>query len=537
MPRHGWSRRKGDNLRQRVRQLAERMAAAGQLPGLEPAALAATPLELRSPTLPVAAGHFVRYLTGDAATVAQAQGGRLDTTLDASLQGQVQTILDSRLRDLRERAVGDGAVLVMDHTSGEIVAWVNGGGDAPQLAGSMIDAILTPRQPGSTLKPFLYAAALDAGWSAATLIDDAPLSGQVGAGLHAFRNYSRQYYGPLRLRECLGNSLNTPAVRTLDQFGTARFLALLHRLGFASLNRPADVYGLGLALGNGEVTLLELTDAYSTLARAGRRRPLRPVLGAAPAVAEQRIFSAESASLVADILSDPAARQREFGRGSVLAMPLQTAVKTGTSTDYCDAWALGFNHRYVVGVWMGNLDRRPMREVTGSRGPALVLRSVFAELNRGDKGHPLFLSPRLAAVEICERSGGAAGPDCPRRQEWFPPGSRPLLCRLDHGRQAPAVAIARAGKGPLRLLQPTADLQLAMDPRIPNHLEAFAFELLTAVRGEKIEWLVDGKVAGTTGAAERRWLWPLEKGKHTAQARIHLQGKIMRSETVSFTVK
>lgn len=525
------------DLQRRVELLAERMAASGALTGLDPAAVAAAPLELRRSTLPVAAGHFIRYLTAEAAVVAQqTQGGRLDTTLDASLQGRVQAILDARLRDLKGRAVGDGAVLVLDHTSGEILVWVNGGGDDPRVSGSMIDAILTPRQPGSTLKPFLYAQALEAGWTAATLIEDAPLSGPVGVGLHAFRNYSRQFYGPLRLRECLGNSLNTPAVRTLDMLGVSRFLGLLHRLGFASLNRPAEVYGLGLALGNGEVSLLELTRAYATLAHAGSSRPVSAVLGGGVAVPAQSIFSPESASLIADILSDPEARQREFGRGSLLSLPVQTAVKTGTSTDYCDAWAVGFNHRYVVGVWMGNLDRRPMREVTGAIGPALVLRSVLAEFNRNGEGAPLFLSPRLTARPICAESGGAPGRDCPTVREWFRPEQRPLPCTIDHATRNRSEA--PAGAGDCALQQPTPGLQLAMDPRIPDRFEFFAFELAEGMRPQRVEWLVDGRVAAVTGPGQRRWLWPLQRGSHTAQARVTTaKGGRMTTATVDFVVK
>jgi len=299
------------HLRKRVALLAERMAKADMLAGLAPTAVAEAPLELHAPSLPVAAGHFVRFLRTDATAIANARGGRLDTTLDASLQARVQTILDTRLHDLQNRDVGDGAVLVLDHQSGEILAWVNGAGDDPELEGSMIDVILTPRQPGSTLKPFLYAAALDRGWTAATVIDDAPIAGQVGAGQHAFRNYSRHFYGPLRLRECLGNSLNTPAVRTIEKIGQPTFLDLLHRLGFASLDRPADIYGLGLALGNGEVTLLELAQAYATLANAGVFRPAISVFGDAPPETHQRIFSVESASLIGNILSDPEARRLE----------------------------------------------------------------------------------------------------------------------------------------------------------------------------------------------------------------------------------
>lgn len=524
------------DLRRRVAVLAERMAKAGLLAGLDPQAVAQAPLELQPPSLPVAAGHFVRYLRRDAAALASANGGRLDTTLDASLQARVQTILDTRLHDLRKRDVGDGAVLVLDLQSGEILAWVNGGGDDPQVEGSMIDAILTPRQPGSTLKPLLYAKALDQGWTAATVIDDAPIAGQVGAGQHAFRNYSRRFYGPLRLRDCLGNSLNTPAVRAIEKVGQQSFLDLLHRLGFASLDRPAEVYGLGLALGNGEVTLLELARAYATLANAGVLRPVSAVFGAAPAEARQRIFSAESASVIGNILSDPEARRLEFGRGSVLNLPLQTAVKTGTSTDYCDAWAIGFDYRYVVGVWMGNLSRKPMRDVTGAVGPGLVLRSVFAELTRYEEGAPLYLSPRLVCRKICRISGRLAGPHCPSMQEWFAPGTQLQPCTL-HDSVKPATAPAGHAGG-FVLAQPTAGLAIACDPRIPDALESFAFELPDGMAPQSTLWRVDGAVAGRSGAGERRLLWTLQKGTHRLQAEVTLgDGRQLRSAEVSFVVK
>ncbi len=530
-PRDG----EGD-LRRRLELLAASLQQAGQLPGLDPQALAGAPLELHEPTLPVAAGHFVRYLTADAERTALADHGRLDSTLDGPLQAQVQTILDTRLNSLRDLAVGDGAVLVIDHQRGEILAWVNGGGDDPRIEGSMIDAVVTPRQPGSTLKPFLYAAALDQGWAAATLIDDAPIAGAVGGGQHAFRNYSRNFYGPLRLRECLGNSLNTPAVRAIEKVGQKPFLDLLHRLGFASLTRPVEVYGLGLALGNGEVTLLELCRAYATLARAGVRRPVSAVFGPTAPEVRQRVFSAESASLIGDILSDPEARRLEFGRASVLNLPLQTAVKTGTSTDYCDAWAVGFNYRYVVGVWMGNLDRKPMLNVTGAVGPGLVLRSVFAELTRHEDGAPLFLSPRLVALAICRKSGQLAGPRCPTMQEWFLPEQRPRPC-TEHD-QAVAAARSAVPRGGLVLAQPTEGLAIATDPRIPDHLESFALELPAEIDPASTVWRVDGAIVATSGTGERQVLWPLQQGSHRVQAEVTLaSGDKVSSAEVTFVVR
>jgi penicillin-binding protein 1C len=528
-----------DRVQAQMERLAERLHADSRLTTIEREALRQERFELRSPTLPTAAGHFVRFLLGRQIPSHLRQGGRLDTTLDASLQSRAQAVLDGRLRDLKSRKVGDGAALVVDHETGEVLAWVNGGGDSPEQPGSMIDAVLTPRQPGSALKPFLYALALEEGWNAATLIDDSPLASPVGAGLHPFRNYSRQHYGPLRLRDCLGNSLNIPAVRTAQFVGPEQLLERLRLAGFTSLDRDPGWYGVGLALGNGEVTLFELVQAYAALARRGLFRPLTTILGEAGAAPPRRVYSEEAASFIADILSDPGARQLEFGRGSLLNLPVQTAVKTGTSTDYRDAWAVGFNHRYVVGVWMGNLDQEPMLGITGSIGPALVLRSVFAELNRQGEGRRLFLSPSLAAASVCRTSGGRARPGCPSMQEWFAPGKLPPPCGLEHGRDLPEAAGIPLPLPGFRLVQPTPGLQLAMDPRLPDHLEAFPFELPPETRALRIEWLVDGALAGTTGPGENRFLWPLARGRHTALARLWSTENAPPSETapVTFHVK
>src|SRR5690606_19235932 len=174
-------------------------------------------------------------------------------------------------------------------------------------------------------------------------------------------------------------------------------------------------------LGNGEVTLLELVEAYAALAYGGAYRPLRVLRDDPSATAAEPVFSPEAASIVADILSDADARALEFGRDSVLAFPTQTAVKTGTSSDFRDAWAVGFNHRYVAGVWIGDLDQRPTDGVSGSTGPALALRAVFAELARDRPGRALFVSPRLARRSVYVPRPGTAGDACAERQEWFMP--------------------------------------------------------------------------------------------------------------------
>ncbi len=476
-----------------------------------------------SEQVPVDAAHFVAYLKQQGVS-SDSNSVRVMTTLDGSLQQRVQRILDQRLQGLYKRQVVNGAVLVVDRQRNEVLAWVNGGGFFSGWPGSRIDAVTALRQPGSTLKPFAYAIALEKDWTAATLIDDTPIAQRVGSGLHLYRNYSRRHYGPLRLREALGNSLNIPAVQVVQYVGRVNFLRRLRALGFVSLDRHPDFYGDGLVLGNGEVRLLELVQAYSVLARGGVYRPLTLVLNDYGSVKEPyRIYSAEVSSLIANILSDPQARQLEFGGGTLLNLPVQTAIKTGTSSDYRDAWAIGFNHRYTVGVWMGNLDRRPMLEVSGSIGPAVVLRSVFAELNRYQLSKPLFLSRQLKKLRICRNNGELATPGCPSMVEWFIAGNVPKTNRfLQNGRQLSTLINDKSEHQTVvpRLLQPTAGLLLAMDPRIPDELERFPFKLTGDPAIKKVEWLVDGQVVGQTGGKPHIFLWKLTRGQHRVQARV-----------------
>lgn len=512
-------------IQQPVARLAERMRQLGLLDEDEYRAVLDEPLHLRESRLPVRAVHFVNHVYQSYQTVPRT--GRLHTTLDSALQGQAQAILDQRVRDLRGRGVRNGAALVVDHLGGEILAWVNSGDFFADLPGSQIDAVSVPRQPGSTLKPFVYALALEKGWTAATLIDDTPLAEAVGSGLHSYRNYSRGHYGLLRLRDCLGNSLNIPAIRAIQFTGQAEFLERLRALGFSSLAQPADFYGDGLALGNGEVSLLELVRAYAALANQGRYKPLRGLIDQAREPARQ-VFSAEISSLIADILSDPQARQLEFGTSALLRFPVQTAVKTGTSTDYRDAWAVGFNHRYTVGVWLGNLDRQAMVNVSGASGPALVLRSLFAELNRHEESAPLYLSPRLNQAAICLETGLRADGVCPSRNEWFVAGSEPAL---NASPQEPEDMLA--------LRQPSNGLQLAMDPRIPDEYEVFELRLPDALQARSVEWRVNGETVAITGDKIKHYPWPLARGTHTAQALVWQAGDVEPRATpaVTFHVK
>ena len=506
-----------------VRRVANLMSERGEITPTERDRVLSEEINLRKPELPVLAPHFVSFVKSRLAAD-PAPGPWTATTLDAGLQRTVQNLLDQRLAFVGEKRAEHGAVLVADNRSREVLAWVIGGGGDAGGPRTHIDAVRSVRQPGSALKPLLYGLALDAGWTAATVVDDSALAADVGPGLHNYQNYSRQFYGPISVRDALGNSLNIPALKALRFVGSSSFLSSLREMGFASLSEHPDVYGDGLALGNGAVSLYELVQAYAALANGGYFRPLTVLAAPDRQTSGRRVLSEEGASLIADILSDPDARTLEFGRDSVLNLYAPTAVKTGTSSDFRDAWAVGFDARHTVGVWMGNLDQTPSQGVTGSTGPALLLRSIFAELSRGEEPQPLFLSPRLRRLSVCVPYPGSPDRACVKREEWFVPGTEPAV---------PVIPLP--GGGPIKFGQPTPGLLLAMDPRLPPESQAFEFRLDGTEPRDRVDWTIDGVQYRTLGGS---LLWSLARGTHHIHAEVWRDSRpITALDSISFTVK
>ena len=507
-----------------IRRLAEKLKKKEILSDEEFSQITNERFDLLRPQLPVHAGHFVRYIFNKSHTQLLQNRQRIHTTLDGNIQRTVQEIIDQCVRDLRDRRVYNGAALVVDHTSNEILAWGVAGHKDKEVPAGLIDAVTTPRQPGSSLKPFLYALSMENGWTAATIITDSPLAEPVGTGLHTYHNYNRSYYGRVTLRQALGNSLNIPAIRTIQFVGVDTYLSCLHDLGFKSLTQHPDFYGDGLALGNGEVTLFELVQAYTVIARHGKFLPITALQEQVLSRVPKKIFSEEVTSIIANILSDSEARYLEFGDGGLLNFPLQTAVKTGTSNDYRDAWAVGFNYHYTAGVCIGNLDGTQTDGVTGSIGPAMALRTIFSELNKFKETRPLYLSPRLIQQDICDKSLQSKERDCYARTEWFVRGTEP---------KGP---VSESSKERIRFCQPTDALLLAMDPRIPDEYEAFEFYISGITGDESVEWTVDNKNIGKTHGG--KYLWPLKKGDHVVKATVWRERiKLLETEEIRFVVK
>ncbi len=312
---------------------------------------------------------------------AQTQAETVRTTIDLPLQRFVQAQAQDVVAALAERNVTQAAALVIDNRNGDVLAYLGSTDYFNDAYLGRNDGVRMLRQPGSTLKPFLYEYALERRTIRPyTILADVPTSYAIPNGeLYAPEDYSSQFAGPVPVRIALANSLNVPAVRVLSTVGVPDFLARLQALGFSDLRRSPDYYGLGLTLGAGEVTLWDLAHAYVTLARGGSAIGLRTMLDSG-ASSSMQIGNRASWQLVADMLADRYARAKSFGVGSVIDTPFPTLVKTGTSSGYRDTWTLGATPEYTVAVWVGNFSGAPMRRIAGVTGAGPLWNRIMLHL-------------------------------------------------------------------------------------------------------------------------------------------------------------
>jgi penicillin-binding protein 1C len=313
------------------------------------------------------------------------------------------------------------------------------------------------RQPGSALKPFAYGEALKDGLTPASVLPDLTATFDAAAGGYAPKNYDGLEHGPVRLREALANSFNIPAVRVAERLGPERVLQTFRNAGLSSLGQGASHYGLGLVLGDGEVSPWAVARAYAGLSRGGVLRPLRIIRHAWRAdgseiplrdeLAPRRFLPEIDAHLITSILSDNTARSRAFGLDSVLRLPFKVAAKTGTSKGYSDNWAVGYTRERTVAAWAGNFNGAAMVEVSGITGAGPILNGVLRAAMKGVHPQDLFDASTLEHGRICPLSGELAGPDCPNSMdEVFAPGTAPRqTCAMHHHLSAglPASLAAR----------------------------------------------------------------------------------------------
>ncbi len=361
----------------------------------------------------------------------------LRTTLDTDLQRRAQALVASHRGRLRAVGASQAAAVILHNPTREVLALVGSFHYGPRDQGYNNGAVAW-RSPGSTLKPFLYAQALDAGFFASGVLEDVERHYRTPQGEFIPANYDRFAHGPVPFREALGNSLNLAAVSLLNEIGVPNFYHTLSRLGLINHpERSPDHYGLGLVVGNPEVSLLQLAAAYGALAAGGRHRPPK-LLRDAPDIPGEQVFSPQAAYIVSDILADPLARARSFGGSTAMNPHFPLALKTGTSTHYRDCWAVGYTPDYTLAVWVGNFDGRPTAKLSGAAGAAPLLADLAADLFRLGLPPPFTPPEGVAALTVCAFSGLPPGPDCRhRRREVFVAGREPTRVCTYHPDPAP----------------------------------------------------------------------------------------------------
>jgi len=418
-----------------------RMVDEGYITAAEAAAAQAEPLTLNRTPFPIEAPHFVAWvleqlpsLVGDEAV---SRGGlRVYTSLDLDLQRSAQVAVAWHVGQLKDREVTDGAVVAIDPATGQVLALLGSADYFDEEIDGAVNMALAERQPGSSIKPVIYAAALESGFTPASPLLDVPTTLSTrGGDPYAPNNYDHTFHGVVPLREALASSYNVPAVRVLAAIGLDRAFETGRRLGLTSFRDPSR-YDLSLTLGGGEVRLLDLTAAYAAFAAGGTRvdpvAVMRVEDGAGnvlyepPALAREQVVSPETAYLITDILADNAARAPGFGLHSPLRLDFPAAVKTGTTSDFRDNWTVGYTPDLAIGVWVGNADGSSMRNVSGVDGAAPIWRDVMQVALKSVAPKQFPQPDGIERVLICLPSGLLPTPHCQRqRLELFPAGAGP----------------------------------------------------------------------------------------------------------------
>lgn len=507
----------------------------------------------------------------------------LETSLDLGLQNWVTRSTETMLNQKwRPKGAGNAAVIVLDRESAEVLAWVGSGDYFDERYSGSIDYTQVKRSSGSTLKPFIYALALDLGRiTPASVLADIPVSGVP------VRNSDDRYLGPLLPRQALANSRNLPAVELVRSIGLEENYAFLRKLGLHQAERPASYYGLGIAIGSLTVSLEELMEAYSLLANEGVETTLKWFKSDSQATGQRRI-SAATARLITLFLSDPNARLPGFPRMGTLEYPIPVAVKTGTSQGYRDAWTLAYSQGYLVGVWVGDPDQRPMKRLGGAGSAAELAQRILLRLHgdQADGLHDLSFPPPqgFRQVRLCDGSGKLAGEACEASyQEWMAPAQVPTEYDRRHrlvmvdtrsGRPADVETPSRfrrlknllvlppryaawgqrsgiydlspavlgqallpsqgAQRVELEILSPRDGARFIRNPEMPANASTIELALSSSYAVPQVVWYVDEKPYRISDYPYNTRL-ELERGSHVIQARAALTDE--RSQRVRIQVE
>lgn len=543
----------------------ERVIAALPLTDDQKKELMSEPIKLTSGQISIQAPHFVMWVSDRLKT-----GGPTEvrTTLDLGLQQEVEQIVKSNLEKLKDKNVSSAAVVVLDAKTGDVLAMVGSADYFDTEHDGAVNVTISNRQPGSALKPFTYALALKQGATAASTVADVETQFFTQEGNpYIPRNYDYGYHGLVRYREALANSYNIPAVKVLEKVGVENLLEFLKKAGLTTLTGTPEHYGLALTLGDAEVKLIELAQAYGMLARGGVTLPIRTFLDD-PLENGTRILDNKIAWLITDILSDNNARLPEFGESSSLEFDFPVAAKTGTTRNSRDNWTFGYTPERVVGVWVGNADNTPMRDTSGVTGAGPIFHdTMLAAMNNLPKVD--FERPNgLVQREICTLSGKLPTPYCPyKMKEWFIAGTEPrtyddlyvpvqldtrnnLLASQDcpveytktevftvfppelktwareNGWPSPPTAYSQLCQSVqktsgtwLTIESPNQGDSIQLDPMIPDENEKIILTASASDNISEVEWLVDGNSIGVGTAPSFRLEWQPSKGIHQITAR------------------
>ncbi len=365
-------------------------------------------------TYPAKCPHFINYVIKSYKEKNKVIPADLHLSINEELNSKAELLLQEKLEQYKDARVHNGSAIVIDNTTGQILVWVGNASYEDEKYSGQIDGVLVKNQPGSSIKPFLYAHSLEHGFSPSSVLPDIPQD-FGGERVYVPFNFNNHYNGPVRFRVALASSLNVPAVYLLYHVGVDSYLETLSKLNFYSLKDQRQNIGLSLALGGNEVSLYEMTRAFSVFPRDGNLPSLTFENAAKPQKIDpqNQVYQKDTARIICDILSDKNARSLGFGHSKIFNTSYPAIFKTGTSNQYQNIIALGATSEYTVGVWMGNFQGETVIRETGSSIPASVVRILLDDLNNIKAGRPFVAPSSCKKVEVCSLSGMRPSTFCP----------------------------------------------------------------------------------------------------------------------------
>jgi penicillin-binding protein 1C len=530
------------------------------------------PIRLVKKKMNFRAPHFTNWILQRIRMLEFGNASVVQTTLDYNLQKKIERMASDELAILKKHNVTNIALIVMDTPNGEILSMIGSRDFFDEKIDGQVNGAISLRQPGSTLKPFTYGIALEERlMSASTLLPDIETHIGEGAGDFYPRNYDRKYHGPVRLRTALACSYNIPAVRVLEEVGPESLLMKLREAGFRSLARSSSYYGLGLTLGDGEVSLRELVNGYRAIANLGMWESEKTIewiedkdgiIHRPTERKRKRILTPQVSYLLTHILSDENAKLPAFSEWNPLRFPFQCASKTGTSKDYRDSWVVGYTRSNVLGVWVGNFDGSSMEGVSGVVGAGPLFRNVMLNLAENEVPRPFPEPEGLIHHRICTKSGDLLGPYCPNSIEeiYLERTSPSNTCQVHRVYRDDSRESASQVSGVSRvyeiytpeyypwmeenaitvpsnlLINQNTERDRSLTVTFPDDGDIFKIDPILRMEYQKIplrasvpmiveeiSWIIDGSIIAEVGYPYTTE-WKLEPGNHTIQ--IHGGGTI-----------